>query len=373
MLGNEWNVERLNRLRLSRSENIGPVTFRQLISQFGTATKVLDELPDIARRSGRRRNLRIFSSQQAHKEFDVAERLGIEYVVWGDDSYPPSLAAIPDAPPVLCVRGNIERLNTPSIAIVGARNASANGRKFAKQLAAELGQFELTVVSGMARGVDSAAHDGALNTGTVAVLAGGVDVIYPPENAKLYQSICEQGLVLSEYAPSVKPLARQFPRRNRIISGLSLAVIVVEAAQRSGSLITARYAAEQGRDVFAVPGSPLDPRAKGPNQLIRNGAALLECATDVLDAFPNLHAQFSKFASSPRQLELVPPQANIAIDDRARDVVITQIGSAPVSMDDLIRACGLTAAEVTAIVLELEISGRIDRHPGGAVSQVFPA
>lgn len=274
--------ERRDRLRLIRSESVGPVTWRRLVDRFGSAGRAIAALPDLARRGGRTAPLMIPSADDVDRELAELARLGARLLVLGDADYPPALAAIEDAPPTLAVRGNVELLARRSLAIVGSRNASISGRRLAETLAADLGRAGLVVVSGMARGIDAAAHRGALPTGTVAVVAGGIDVVYPPENASLYEAIAMAGAVVAESPPGVQPLARHFPRRNRIIAGLSAGVLVVEAALHSGSLITARLALEQNRDVFAVPGSPLDPRSRGGNDLIRQGGVLTESADDVL-------------------------------------------------------------------------------------------
>ncbi|HEX2113811.1 MAG TPA: DNA-processing protein DprA, partial [Alphaproteobacteria bacterium] len=280
--------ERRDRLRLIRTDNVGPVTYLQMLRHFGSATAALQALPELARRGGRAKPPRIPSIMEAEAEIALAAKRGARLITWGETSYPATLAAVTDAPPVLYVLGRGELLLQRAVAIVGARNASANGVRFARQLAADLGSAGLVVVSGLARGIDTAAHQGALATGTIGVMAGGVDVVYPPENSRLHADIAARGAVVSEMPPGLEPQARHFPRRNRIVSGLSVGVVVVEASPRSGSLITARLAGEQGRDVFAVPGSPLDPRARGTNDLIRQGATLTEGAADVLAALGGL-------------------------------------------------------------------------------------
>ena len=275
-------TERLAWLRLTRTENVGPVTFHQLIARFGTAAAALEALPEIVRRGGRAKPLAVFASSEAERELEAAERLGAHLVAQSEPDYPPALAAIEDAPPLLTMKGRKELATRRGVAVVGARNASANGRRLAHDVAAGLGEAGLIVISGLARGIDAAAHQGSLGTGTLAVLAGGIDAIYPEENRSLHEAIAERGLLVAEMPVGTVPQARHFPRRNRIISGIALGVLVVEAAERSGSLITARFALEQGREVFAVPGSPLDPRAKGTNRLLRDGATLVESADDIL-------------------------------------------------------------------------------------------
>ncbi|MBL4721274.1 MAG: DNA-protecting protein DprA [Alphaproteobacteria bacterium] len=365
--------ERLDRLRLIRSQNVGPVTFRQLIERFGSGSAALEALPNLARRGGRRGGLKICSAAAARQEFEQMRALGGRHMVIGDPDFPIALAAISDAPPTLCLLGDSTLLNRRIIAVVGARNASTNGRRFAEHLSRDLGRADLVIGSGLARGADAAAHTGALATGTIAVVAGGADVIYPRENTDLYEQICEHGLVVSEQPPGVEPLARHFPRRNRIISGLALGVVVIEAAARSGSLITARLAGEQGREVFAVPGSPLDPRAKGPNKLIRDGAILLESAADVLDALPPLgQGEFSEFKTGGYQPPLTRQDGAKPTEgpdlENARDAILEHLGPAPTRLDDLIRGSDYPINIWSLILLELELAGRLERHPGGAVS-----
>jgi DNA processing protein len=363
-------AERLDRLRLIRTQNVGPVTFRQLLERYGSASVALKALPDLSRRGGRRAALKPCSASVAQREVDEMQSLGGSHLIYGDPGFPGALAAISDAPPVLCILGSPDLLNRPIIAIVGARNASTNGRRFAERLSHDLGAAELIVVSGMARGIDTAAHTGALATGTIAVLAGGPDVIYPRENTELYDSIREHGLIVSELQPGVEPLARHFPRRNRIISGLALGVIVVEAAARSGSLITARLAAEQGREVFAVPGSPLDPRAKGPNKLIRDGAILLESVEDVLEVLPSLRRIDM---GEDREPGYRPPSHDTATVDetmlaKARAVIRENLAPTPIRIDDLVRDSIYSIDILSLVLLELELASIVERHPGGAVS-----
>lgn len=360
--------ERRDRLRLIRSENVGPVTFFEFLRHFGSATPAIAALPALARRGGRVRPPRVCGIGEAEAELAAVARAGARLLVWGEPGYPAPLAAIEDAPPVLTLRGDPALLARPMIGMVGARNASANGRRFARQLARDLGESGLVVVSGLARGIDAEAHAGALATGTVAVLAGGVDIAYPEENARLQAEIAEAGLLLSEQPLRTVPTARHFPRRNRLISGLSSGVIVVEAAPRSGSLITARLALEQGREVFAVPGSPLDPRARGTNNLIREGATLTESADDVLRSLePMLRAPLAE--RRPARYEAAPPPA---VDEgdlaAARGEIAARLGPAPVPVDELVRQSGAPAAVVAAALLELELAGRLERHPGNQVA-----
>jgi DNA processing protein len=363
-------AERLDRLRLIRTQNVGPVTFRQLLERFGSATAAIDALPGLAKRGGRRAPLKACTVAVAQREIEAMQTLNGRHLVLGDPDFPNALAAIPDAPPVLCVRGDSALLNRPIIGVVGARNASTNGRRFAERLSRDLGKADVVVVSGMARGIDTAAHTGSLSTGAIAVLAGGPDVVYPRENAELYESIREYGLVVSEQQPGVEPLARHFPRRNRIISGLSLGVVVVEAAARSGSLITARLAGEQGREVFAVPGSPLDPRAKGPNKLIRDGAILLESAEDVLEVLPALRR--NAIGEDKESAYRATPRTAAPLDEtmltQARAAIIECLAPTPSRLDDLVRDSIYPIDVWSLVLLEMELAGLVERHPGGAVS-----
>lgn len=365
-------AEKLDWLRLIRSENVGPITFHRLLEHYGSAGAALQALPDIARRGGRGKPITLASKSVAERELDAAAALGAQVVAHGEPTYPRYLATIEDAPPVIFVRGGVHLLQRPMIAVVGARNASANGRRLARQLAAELAQASYVVVSGLARGIDAAAHEGALAGGTVAVNAGGVDAIYPPENAKLYEAIVTAGAVVSEMPPGEQPQARHFPRRNRIVSGLAIGVVVVEATARSGSLITARMALEQGREVFGVPGSPLDPRSEGPNRLIRDGAKLVERAADVIDEVNDLLRR-PLGEPPPRDFGGRPPSAldiDDAAMDKARAAVTESLGITPVTVDEIIRQCQLSPSMVSQILLELELAGRVERHPGNQVSLV---
>ena len=365
-------AERLACLRLIRSEHVGPVTYRHLLGRFGSAEAALAGLPALARKGGRRRPIRIYPQPDAERELDGLSERGGRMVMLGEAAYPAALAALEDAPPILSLLGRDELLSSPAVAIVGARNASANACRFAETLAQGLGEAEHLVVSGLARGIDTAAHRGALATGTLAVLAGGVDVVYPPQNRGLYEDMRERGLLLSEVPLGTQPQARHFPRRNRLISGLSKGVVVVEAALRSGSLITARFAADQGREVMAVPGSPLDPRAKGGNSLIKQGATLIDSLEDVLQAITP-HAGLGFRPSSPQ----VPPVlADAAAEEEAENGktrLLELLGPSPVAVDELVRRCHLSAAAVSVALLELELAGRLERHPGARVSLVLDA
>ena len=323
-----------------------------------------------------RRDVAVHGRAAAERELAALARLGARLVCWGEPGYPERLAAVEDSPPVLTLLGQGELLAAPIVAVVGARNASANGRRLAHDLAAGLGEAGIVVASGMARGIDAAAHAGALATGSVAVVAGGIDIVYPEENRGLYQALAQQGAVVAELPFGTEPQARHFPRRNRIISGMALGIVVVEAAAKSGSLITARFALEQGREVFAVPGSPLDPRSRGANDLLRNGATLTETADDIVTQLgPLLHgaAPPPRRVAVDRDLPLAaPPPAPppVAIDDDSGlDLVLEKLSPTPVAVDELVRQCQLSAAAVATLLLELELAGRIERHPGNLVSR----
>ncbi len=311
---------------------------------------------------------------EAEAEFVALQRAGARLVCWGEPLYPSALAAVEDAPPILTVLGEAELLQRPMIAVVGARNASANGRRFGRDLAASLGRGGLVVISGLARGIDAAAHLGGIETGSVAVVAGGVDVVYPEENRGLYDTLARRGAIVAELPLGTEPQARHFPRRNRIISGMALGVVVVEAAARSGSLITARFALEQGREVFAVPGSPLDPRSRGCNDLLRHGATLTETAEDVLlQLGAQLHGAGPLRAVSAAPLPAAPswsPPAAIEPldDDVGVELILERLGPTPVAVDELVRQCQMSAAMVATVLLELELAGRVERHPGNLVS-----
>ncbi|WP_332771730.1 DNA-processing protein DprA [Phenylobacterium sp.] len=353
-------------LRLARTENVGPVTFQQLIGRYGEASLALAALPDLARRGGRVSPLDIPAVSEIETELEAGAALGARLIAACEADFPAPLAALDPPPPVIWARGEPRLLSRPAVAIVGARVASAGGQRFARGLAADLGAAGLVVISGMARGVDGAAHEGSLATGTVAVLGGGVDDVYPREHRDLYERIVEQGCVVSESAPGRTATAKDFPRRNRLISGLSQAVVVVEAELRSGSLITARLAAEQGREVLAVPGSPLDPRARGTNDLIRQGAALCEGADDVLRALEG----FGGFRAPDRAFEPARPTTPDAEVAAVRERVAALLSPTPVSRDELIRAAGAPAAIVLAALVELALADRAELTAGGLVSSL---
>jgi DNA processing protein len=359
------DAQRLDWLRLIRSENVGPRTFDSLLRHYSSARAALEALPELARRGGARA-IRVCPARDAEREMEAAHRLGVSIVARCETAYPSRLAEIDDAPPLVLARGNLTALAAPMVAIVGSRNASAAGLKFAERLARELGEAGFVIASGLARGIDAAAHRASLATGTVAVLAGGHEHIYPSEHAGLLEAILSSGVGISEMPLGWEPRAQDFPRRNRIISGLSVGVVIVEAAKRSGSLITARLAAEQGREVFAVPGSPIDPRAEGTNGLLKQGATLVTEAADVVSVVRPILGQLRQVAEG-----LSDPESNFVAgepDDEARDRLVALLGPTPVALDDLIRLSSLSPAVVRTILFELELARRIERRWGNMIS-----
>lgn len=364
--------EKLHWLRLSRTENVGPMTFHRLLQRYTSPAKAIEALPHIAAQGGRKKPLTAPPMDVIEREYAALHKAGGILVCLPELNYPAQLTSIEDAPPVLSVLGDISLLNRPAVAVVGARNASLNAKKFAANIARDLGAYDRVVVSGLARGIDTAAHEGALETGTIAVVAGGLDIIYPPENKGLYARIAEHGLIIAESPFGMEPFAQSFPRRNRIISGLSQGVVVVEASLRSGSLITARMAAEQGRDVFAVPGHPMDPRAEGANTLIRDGAILVRSADDVM-------ADLGKFAANGLRdiaVQHFDIDTPLDLDIPANDMddisgtLLDHLSATPVNIDDLIRACGNGAGHVNGTLLTLELAGQVQRLPGNRVVRV---
>ncbi len=339
-------AERLARLRLARSRRIGPVRFQEALEHFGSARRAGRELP-------------VAPEAEIDREEARLARLGGRFLVWGDPDYPAALAALADAPPVLSVVGQSALLARPMLAIVGAREASLAGRRFAAELAVALGQAGFVVVSGLARGIDAAAHEAALSTGTVAVLAGGIDQVYPPQHDSLQRAIAARGLLLAETPFGSPPIARSFPRRNRVVSGLSAGIIVIEAAEQSGSLITARLANEQGRDVFVVPGSPMDPRYAGSNTLIRDGAILVRDANDIIGVF----------GKPQRAPQVTEKPVQICVDTPTA-AVLEALGAVPTAVDELVRRCQVSAAAVAEVLLALELEGRLERHRGNRVSLI---
>lgn len=362
--------EKISWLRLARTESVGPITFARLLAKYKSPDAALEALPILTKN----KPIRIATAMQAEDEMAALQKIGGRMILLCDADYPQILSSIEDAPPVLSVIGNASLLEKQSVAIVGSRNASLNARKLAQKMAADLGQGDMVVTSGLARGIDTAAHEGAISSGTIAVVAGGVDVVYPKENTGLYKQICEGGLVLSECAIGTQPLAQHFPKRNRIVSGISLGTVVVEASLRSGSLITARMAAEQGRDVMAVPGFPSDPRSEGTNALIRDGVTLVRDAQDVVE-------QIHSFLKTPRDLlSLSPdtPDTGLAeeedlfpqSDENLSELILPELSSSPILIDELIRSCNLKSSAVQSALMELELEGTIQRLPGNRVCRV---
>jgi len=373
--------ERLARARLARTPRVGPVTFHEMLGHYGSAVAALEALPSLVKRAGFVQPPIPPAPAALQREAAELAQRGGHFIIHGDPDYPAALAQIPDAPPLLSAIGDVGLLTRPMLAMVGARNGSTNGRHVTTTLATDLGAAGFVIVSGLARGIDTAAHRAALETGTIAVLAGGIDIVYPPENADLYQAMSAQGLILSEAPLGAVPQARYFPRRNRIVSGLSLGVLVVEAALQSGSLITARQAADQGREVFAVPGSPLDPRCRGSNQLIRDGAHLVEGAADVLthlgpvaptavtkSNLANRPAR-AKSATLPGTFDAAP-QVIETTTDSLPNRILACLGPSPTPVDELIRECHVSPALVTAALLDLELSGRVERLQGNMVALI---
>jgi DNA processing protein len=359
------HAERLARLRLIRTLHVGPVSWHQLMLRFGSGEAALEALPDLVLRGGAGK-ARIAPLDVAERELDRVASLGARHVFVDEDDYSPLLREVEGAPPVLVMRGDAAMLRRPCVAIVGARNASAVACRFARQLGADLGARGVTVVSGLARGVDTAAHVGALGGATVGVIASGIDIAFPPENAALQEKIASDQLLVAEQPPGTEPLARHFPSRNRIIAGLAHGTVVIEAAPRSGSLITARRAGDYGREVMAVPGSPLDPRAQGCNMLIREGATLIQTIDDVLEAVGPIDARMVR---EPTQ-RLVAPAAPADATDGERRALIDLLGPTPVAVDELVRQSGQAAAAVHLVLLELELAGRVERHAGAKISLV---
>lgn len=363
------HAERVACLRLIRTENVGPVTFRELVNHCGGAERALAALPDLTRRGGRRQPVKIHPRDKAEAELEAARKIGARPLFTIEPGYPAMLVHAGVPPPLIYVKGRTELFDLPGVGIVGARNASAAGRAMARQLAIGLGAAGMVIVSGLARGIDGAAHEASLATGTVAVLAGGIDHIYPPEHESLHARIAAEGCIVSELPPGFKARGNDFPRRNRIISGLARGVVIVEAAVRSGSLITARRAADQGREVFAVPGHPLDPRAEGTNMLLKQGATLVTSAEDVLETLrPQMESSPRGMAAAASPLLEADPEADAGPPsslpaEAAQIVVLQALGPAPVSIDELTRATGLTIRALRAVLIELALAGRIE-HQG---------
>lgn len=374
-------TERLDWLQLIRTHGIGPITFFRLLNKFGSAGEALSQLPEFSRASGRKTPIVLANRKDCEAEIKRAWQTGTQIIAACEPEYPSLLRAIADPPPLLFLQGHVSLFDKPCIAIIGARNASGLGRKFARQLALDLGQAGFVIVSGLARGIDGAAHTAGLETGTIAVVAGGIDYIYPPEHSELTAEIAKRGVLLSERALGAEPTARDFPRRNRLISGLSRGVVIVEAAARSGTLITARYALEQGREVFAVPGSPMDPRCHGANSLLRDGATLVESAKDVIETLANQTRGareggsdngdlFEGSGFSDNTATNAPSADSNDIDPEWRAELRTQIfeflGYSPIHRDEILRECDAPAGIIADILLELVLTGDIEEVSGGA-------
>lgn len=356
-------------LRLIRSEQVGPMTFFRLVKYCGSVAKAIEMAPSISKRGGRAKPIRITPKADAEREFEQLTKFGAEVLLYGEERYPRLLQQIADAPPILTVRGHTHLAqNTNMIGMVGARNASANGCMFAKKLASDLGGAGYIVVSGLARGIDASAHRGALGTGTVAVIGGGIDNIYPPENAILFEEIAAQGLLISELPFGAEPHARSFPGRNRIIAGMARGVVVVEASLKSGSLITAEYANDYGRDVFSVPGSPMDPRCHGTNKLLKEGATMIESARDILGNLAPL-GELPLAEQLPLNFVKAPDSAfDEQVLERARAAILEAMSASPTLTDDILATTGLTPHLLMAVLLELELAGRLERHAGSKVA-----
>ncbi|AEI37011.1 MAG: DNA-processing protein DprA [Zymomonas mobilis subsp. pomaceae] len=368
-------------LRLIRTPRIGPIACRNLLSRYVSPQEALKAVPTLARRGGG--NAPPLASEKAiESEIAKVKTLGGRYIFQGSPYYPPLLAQLDNAPPVLIVKGNPKLLQKPAIAMVGARNASAAAMRFAHDLSHQLTEKGYLVISGLARGIDTAAHQGAGTKKTIAVIAGGIDSIYPPENADLQQKISEQGLLVSEMPPATEPKARHFPARNRIIAGIALGVVVAEASPKSGSLITAKLATNIGREVMAIPGFPMDSRSHGCNQLIREGATLIQSSDDIIEAVALLSEVYQtsptekeQFSSSDHlhsnPIAYKPPAILCDIREKDRKTIQSLIGSAPIIVDELIRQSGLESAIIQTVLLELELAGRLERHAGGRISLIL--
>ncbi|MBA5724574.1 DNA-processing protein DprA [Candidatus Liberibacter sp.] len=368
--------QRISWLRLIRSDNVGPATFREMINYFGSAEQALEMIPELSRRGGRTKSIRICSQEEAEKEFERAESFGARFVALSEPDYPPALRYIDSPPPLLAVKGNIHITTTkPAISIVGTRNPSIGGIKFTEMITREIAREDYIIVSGLALGIDTTAHRASLQTGTIVAMAGGLDCVYPPENSKLLEEIWNgSGLAISEMPFGCEPRAHDFPRRNRLIAGVGLGLVVIEAAKRSGSLITARLSGEFGRLVFAVPGSPLDRRCEGTNELIKDGAILITSAHDVLQNLqPQIDKNFFSSSSSSTYIEDIDvANANAPDCEHDERIKIAQaLSCVPVHVDDIIQHAGVEAPIVYLVLLELDLVGRLCHHPGGMVSLVM--
>lgn len=355
-------------LRLIRTPNVGPVTFFNLLQRFGNVKSAIDALPELSARGGRKTPLIAAKREDAEKEIAAVQKFGARMVVYGAPEYPKLLQAINDPPPVITVMGHPHLWQQKQvIAMVGARNASANGCQFAQRLARELGEHGYSVASGLARGIDTYVHKGSLAKGTIGVIASGIDIIYPPENEPLYKQIIESGAIISEQPFGQAPFAGSFPGRNRIIAGMSIGTVVVEASPKSGSLITARFAMENNREIFAVPGSPLDPRSKGCNQLIRDGACMVEGVSDIVQGVAYLRGRTLEESPTTSYIEQREPAATDSELAKARAKILEKLGTSAVLVDELIEQCETSAGSMLTVLLELELAGRLKRSPGNKV------
>lgn len=367
--------ERISCLRLARSESIGPVTFRELLDHFGSAAKALDAVPELSRRGGARRPIHLCSEADAVRELEAASRIGSRLVFAIEPDYPPLLARIEAPPPLLCVKGRDGLLKAPAIAIVGSRQCSAAGAQMTRLFANRLANAGFVIVSGLARGIDRVAHESSLAAGTIAVLAGGIDWIYPPEHAELQSRISCEGCLVTDRPPGFRPRDKDFPRRNRIIAGLVHGVVVIEAAARSGTLVTARHANDLGREVFALPGHPLDPRAEGTNRLIKQGATLVTSAEDVIDVLrPIVGLDECSPTGAANSVMIAPTAAPLrasapsTADEQEISAVLTALGPAPTAIDAIARTTGLSVQVVQIALLELDLAGRVERHGASLVA-----
>ena len=359
----------LDTLRLIRTEQVGPATFHNLVSFYGSPERALEALPELSRKGGRRKELVACPVDVAEREIEATRLAGAQLLTKDSPYYPALMQHITDAPPVLIARGRVELLgNSMTLGMVGARNASANACAFARKLATDLSQESIIVASGLARGIDTAAHHGSLSGGTVAVMAGGIDQIYPPENASLYERIAAEGCLLTEAPFGTAPIARHFPARNRIIAGMSRGVVVIEASLKSGSLITATDALDYGREVFAVPGSPMDPRCHGSNDLIRNGAVLTESLADIMRVMRPPVASLLAEPKAPSYVPFAPTAPSEQEQAQMRANLLEKLGAEPVLLDEIKLQCQMNAGAIYMGLLELELAGRLIRHAGGRVS-----
>lgn len=357
--------ERVDWLCLARTQNVGKITFFRLIDIFGSVNKALENVVDFSRQGGAQRNIKLYTKNEALQEIEKCKKINAKIINYSDEIYPQLLRQISDPAPVLTIQGNEEFLNKDQIAIVGTRNASFNGIAFAKKIATDLAKNSILVTSGLARGIDSAAHNAALGFGTIAVIGCGINKIYPPENAKLQSEIAKRGLIISEYAFDAEPKAIHFPQRNRLISGLSLAVIVIEAALKSGTLITANCALEQGKEVFAVPGSPFDPRCQGTNRLIKEGAKLLDDIADIIDDLPQLKARFiaADKVREDEQYPFITPQIKMPSEDdikKVREEILQKLNYSPVNLEDLIAELIITPRLANIALVQLELADKVE-------------